>query len=327
METENFEINHNSDSTIDAIPCPLPILKKNENKNIRESIDDIVDYSWEQFPKSSSTRVWEDIEGQPDEILLLDDRWSITSDISHKHYPYNASGRLFSSYQGKNYSCSASLIGEGFVLTAGHCVSPGKSNDVHENIIFSPNFPKHTLNVQAEKAFIMDGWTKLGLFQFDLAILKLKTPISNTGYHGVVVDIPWGAKPRSQYSHYGWWGCSYPAQVPFNGNNQIVDGGPPAYSPFTFHGDGHFWDGTYEAQNKNDLTGGSSGGPMLINPSNNLPKKIILNGFNPNSQFSRIQYINGVNSFKYHRWPKIMMTPYFGDKVRRFIIDVISANI
>ncbi|MEM7630065.1 MAG: trypsin-like serine protease [Planctomycetota bacterium] len=326
MSYVEYKIQQRGNSVPNARPCPLPIVRKLDDSYVMESINDVVDFELPGPESTDPDTQWNQVKGEPTINIIDDGRWGRTSDISHQHYPYNACGRLFSTFNGRNYSCSASLIGKKLLMTAGHCVSPGASTEVHENIRFLPNYPKHTQAIEVDRAFIMDGWIAQGAFQYDVAILRLREELPSTGYFAVAVDVPWGAKPQAPYKHHGWWGLSYPAESPFNGQHQISDGGPADYAPFRW-GSGHFWNHTYEAQSRNDLTGGSSGGPMLLNPSGTLPKTVILNGYNPEPNWTRLQILNGINSFKYDRWPKTMMTPYFGSTVRNFVQDVISAII
>lgn len=307
MNYTSHQVEQDGDPTIHAVPLPMPIVRKKSDGFQGESVHDIVGYE----DTTSSSK---------------DGRWGETSSTSHLRYPYMACGRLFTTFEGSNYSCSASLIGKRLVLTAGHCVSPGASSRVHKNIKFFPNYPAERNSYDVETVYVMEGWARQGLLQYDVAILRLKTPITDKGYHGVAVDIPFGARPRSNYQHFGWWSLSYPSQPPFDGSVQISDGGPPSIDPFRLSGNGYFWGKRYEAVSRSDLTKGASGGPMFINPSNKLPKRIILNGHTP-TLHSRIQYVNGVNSFKYDHLPNCMLTPYFGSAVREFIQKVISDNI
>jgi hypothetical protein len=57
----------------------------------------------------------------------------------YRTYPRSPVGKLFYTLNGKNYVCSASLIGYKYVVTAGHCVSDG-SGHWSTNVLFCPSY-------------------------------------------------------------------------------------------------------------------------------------------------------------------------------------------
>lgn len=313
-----FDIVHTANSAENTQPLPLPVVKYVEN-DFNPTVADLIRPDDISPPLGVEPKESEAPDANPEsDIVIQDGKWSVTSERSHQMYPYHASGRITSTFNGRNYQCSGSLIKPNIVLTAGHCVQEGGTNNIHTNISFTPNFPNATEAFDVDRIYTMPGWGQSGSYAEDVALLRLVRRVPNFGFHGVVVDIPWGADPNADYNHYGWWGPSYPGQPPFSGDQQIIDGGPASIEPFRIPR-GYFWNATLEAQGRNDLTPGSSGGPLLINPSRNLPQRKIAEGWRPTP--GRIQYINGVNSFKYDRWPSIMVSPYFDGHTAQFIIN------
>ena len=61
---------------------------------------------------------------------------------SYSLFPYRAVGRVYFIEAGQAYACSASVIGEYAVWTAGHCVHPGDGDPSawHTNWIFIPAY-------------------------------------------------------------------------------------------------------------------------------------------------------------------------------------------
>jgi V8-like Glu-specific endopeptidase len=69
-------------------------------------------------------------------------------------------GVLFSRFTGKNnlFKCTATLIGEHFIITAAHCVFKLSKGGFAQNISFVPGFSKKIQNQQAEKYWIENIW-------------------------------------------------------------------------------------------------------------------------------------------------------------------------
>lgn len=55
-------------------------------------------------------------------------------------YPYRTVGKLFFSINGSPYVCSAAVIQQRVVATAGHCVHSGTSSGFYNNFVFVPAF-------------------------------------------------------------------------------------------------------------------------------------------------------------------------------------------
>lgn len=72
----------------------------------------------------------------------------IVPGTSDSLYPYRAIGKLFFTIPGKgNFTCSASVIQNRIVLTAGHCVHSGTSAGFYTNFSFVPAFNNGTAPV------------------------------------------------------------------------------------------------------------------------------------------------------------------------------------
>lgn len=59
---------------------------------------------------------------------------------TNKHYPFRASGKLFFKDGTDSYVCSASLIKRGVVVTAAHCVAAFGENRFFSNFVFVPGY-------------------------------------------------------------------------------------------------------------------------------------------------------------------------------------------
>lgn len=57
-----------------------------------------------------------------------------------RNYPYSTVGKLFFSINGVPYLCSASVIQQRVVATAGHCVHSGTASGFYSNFVFVPAF-------------------------------------------------------------------------------------------------------------------------------------------------------------------------------------------
>jgi V8-like Glu-specific endopeptidase len=69
-------------------------------------------------------------------------------------------GVIFSRFTGKNnlFKCTATLIGQRFIITAAHCVFNLSKGGFAENISFVPGFSKNIENKHAEKYLIDNIW-------------------------------------------------------------------------------------------------------------------------------------------------------------------------
>ena len=216
-------------------------------------------------------------------------RYRLFPNNQNKTYPYKAVGRLFFTIPGQgDFVCSGSVVSSAnssVVWTAGHCVfSPDVGG--HTNFLFAPARregvnPFGTWTVK--EGFTTVGW-QLGLFEFDHGALVMNlggntaTPKkigTRTGFLGFAANVP-----RQQNWHVhgyplGPRDVTYtPPGAQFDGEHQEVcaatwatDDVPSGVGPPTV-GIGC------------DQTGGTSGGPWLIDFSGLSGNTNLLNGNN-----------------------------------------------
>lgn len=175
-------------------------------------------------------------------------------------YPYSAVGKLFFSKPGGgNYVCSASVIANRIVVTAGHCVHSGTSAGYYTNFLFIPAFrdgaaplQKWTWSyVQTTPAWIAGGGTVANAADF--AVLEMqdltlsgvvRTIGSVTGKLGYATN-----KLANNHIHMLGYPCNLDSCSKMH---QVAAQNGPAVAPNNV---------TYGT----DAGGGSSGGPWVQN--------------------------------------------------------------
>jgi hypothetical protein len=210
----------------------------------------------------------------------------------YRIFPYNLTGKLFFTIPGQgNFVCSASSMNSAnnsVVWTAGHCVvSPTQAGPLfHTNMLFVPGYrgePTCALTPYgcwtAKTLFSLVGWAFNGQFEFDhgamVANLGGKAPLARVGerigFLGFIANI-------AQDNH--WHDHGYPQAAPFDGiHHQICTSrlavlDQPSGAPV----------GPMTSGIGCDQTGGTSGGPWVINFS----------GFGGSTNL-----VNGNNSYRY----------------------------
>ena len=98
-----------------------------------------------------------------------------------------------------------------------------------------------------------------------------------------------------------WFNIGYPAAYPFDGRRQQI-----CTAPFAFYDTN--LNQPYPVGIGCDMTGGSSGGPWIIN-------------FSGDAGFAN--YLNGNNSYR-RLDPEEMYSPYFGDAAQNLYDELIS---
>ena len=209
----------------------------------------------------------------------------------YRRYPMQVIGKVFFTIPGEgDYVCSGSVVNtssDSSVWTAGHCVySPGIG--WHTNFVFAPSRFEGTNTYSLWSALslvTLTGWTN-GMLEYDMGGAHM----DNIGPY-VIEDLGalgfWANTARQQH----WHAIGYPAETPFDGEHQHLcqstwaaddnpSGDPSA--PYTV-GMGC------------DMTGGSSGGPWVLDYSE-------WGG-----------YLNGNVSYGYVGVPDQYYSPYFGD--------------
>ena len=184
-------------------------------------------------------------------------------------YPYTAIGRLSYSIEGVVRQCTAWVVSEKVIATAGHCVYSRNKNVLAEWTIFEPGY---RAGVEGRKwigvrGYVLEQWVKpkegVSASPYDFAFIVLDKPIaSQTGVLGVRVSNP--DKPLATFS------LGYP-QKPTNGF--AFDGNDLYASTGNVRSSGL---GVLETENL--LTEGSSGGPWLTKTLDG----IVVTGINSN---------------------------------------------
>lgn len=193
-------------------------------------------------------------------------RVNALGDNTQYYYPYRAAGKLFFNIGSATYVCSASMIKPGVLVTAAHCVAAFGQSKFYSNWVYVPAYNNGSAPYStwtASSAVVMttyyngtDSCAVSGVVcQNDVAVLTM-TPKSGV-YVGSVT---------------GWFGYGY-GGYSYNSSNQVLidqlgypvalDGGnlmqrndsqgyvAPSMSNNTIIG--------------SLMTGGSSGGPWLVN--------------------------------------------------------------
>jgi V8-like Glu-specific endopeptidase len=223
------------------------------------------------IPESQDIREGEDIPVGSEEIGTSNQPYSTSqvnaqNDQTSSFYPYSAAGKLFFTAGGSTYNCSASLIKPGIVVTAGHCVADFGTRQYYSNWQFVPAYHNGSApyGVWAVKSAIVlasyydgtDSCAQSGIVcQDDVAVLKL---VAQSGrYPGI----------SAGWFTYGWngYGFNSAGQALINqlGYPLALDGGE-----YMERNDSQ---GTITSKLSNNtvigslMTGGSSGGPWLVN--------------------------------------------------------------
>jgi V8-like Glu-specific endopeptidase len=98
---------------------------------------------------------------------------------SYSLFPFSAVGRVFFIKGGLAYSCSASVIGDYAIWTAGHCVHPGNGdpNGWHTSWIFIPAYKDNLRPYgtwQADYMYTTDQWMNSADARYDYAVVIVK---------------------------------------------------------------------------------------------------------------------------------------------------------
>ncbi len=224
-----------------------------------------------------------------------------------KKLPYRQTGKLyFKKPNGFTYVCSASLIKPGVLVTAAHCVAAFGQSQFYNSFEFHP--AKFNAQVvqgtwQAAGWWVMssyyngtDSCYQSGVIcQNDVAVIRLKPKYLNNGN-------PWWLGNRIGWYGYGYGGWGF-VNVPFSShtkNAQLTQlGYPQSHDSGLKMQRNDSLGYTYPLFSNNTLyasrmTGGSSGGPLLLN----LGRTATLSGTSVGS-YSANNVIVGVTSWGY----------------------------
>jgi len=224
---------------------------------------------------------------------------SNTNDVakSGSPTPQTAVGKVFFTLKGTNYVCSASTVtsaNDSTVLTAGHCLHEGRggSRGFASNFMFVPAYDGSVSPAKepygryaASRLLTTSGWANSGDFVYDVGFAVVAKPSTGavearTGGFGLDFS------PNTAGTATTSWG--YPAAGTYNGQTLKSCKGSTGPDPY----------GSYTQGIPCDLTGGSSGGPWLVDQTG---------------------LAHSVNSYKYTSGPyanTTMYGPYFGPAAR-----------
>ncbi|HEX7187138.1 MAG TPA: hypothetical protein VF423_02855 [Actinomycetes bacterium] len=195
-------------------------------------------------------------------------------------------GKVFFTMGGTNYVCSGAATNStnrSVVTTAGHCVNEGPGAYA-TNFAFVPAYNNGTRPYgtwTARTLVTTTQWAQQGNINYDGGFAVMNTlggaTLTNAvGGQGIGFNLARGLT----YDAYG-----YPAAGRFNGQTLKSCTGTATDDPY----------GTQSQGIPCNMTGGSSGGPWLINNNST---------------------INSVNSFGYQGVRNVMFGPYFGSAIQ-----------
>jgi V8-like Glu-specific endopeptidase len=181
-------------------------------------------------------------------------------------YPFRAAGKLFFKIGTGNFVCTASLIKPGIAVTAAHCVANYGASQFYSSWVFVPAYTNGTApygkwtvaQVRILTAYYngTDGCAQYGVICPDDVAVLLLSP-QNGAYPG---------------SKTGWFGYGYDGYG-FNGASQVLVNqlGYPVALDGGLLMQRNDSQGYVDPGNSNNtiigslMTGGSSGGPWLVN--------------------------------------------------------------
>lgn len=206
-------------------------------------------------------------------------------------YPFSTMGKVFfRDSTGTRYVCSASVAGNNAVWTAGHCVFDPDTNRWHYDWIFVPGYyDGYAPNGYwyARELWALNGWINDGNLGYDIGMAVL---YRDGAGRSVATRFGWLGWMANYSRSQTWTSFGYPAGYPFNGNRIAWCQDPLRRIDYSLN----------PATNGMgcNMTGGSSGGPWLVNYAYNSTSG---------------NYVNGVNSYKYNSDANTMYSPYFGN--------------
>jgi len=217
-------------------------------------------------------------------------------------YPISTVAKMFFTQDGVNYVCSASSIDVDAAWTAGHCVNNGSAPDgtnggFSYNVLVCPSYDAGVNPAQgcwaSDFLATLTSYTVTGAGNDDMGIIN--TANNGTVHAGQIGNwtgwLGWAVNFNREQN---WVALGYPQGAPFNGSKIQVDTAQFGYN------DDWAGQGPLSVAMGSDLTGGSSGGPWIIQFG--LPGQV--GGLSGN-------YLNGHNDWKHNAVPNEMASPYF----------------
>ena len=232
---------------------------------------------------------------------------------SYQVYPYSTVGVLFFKQAGVPFRCSAASIGNNGIWTAGHCIHKGDGElDADGNVIDQGTWSTEVVFAPAYQ----NGATPYGVWSvFELWITPEWFTSQDLRYDmGGVVLNDYGDTISQVVGNLGfaynmddslhWMNIAYPSAPPFFGSTQQICAGSFAYTDTSMPA-------PFPVAMGCDMTGGSSGGPWILNF-----------GGSATSQ----NYLNGNNSYRYGSHPEELYSPYFDSAAKSLWDDLIDTT-
>jgi V8-like Glu-specific endopeptidase len=178
-------------------------------------------------------------------------------------YPSSAVGKLFfKDSAGNAYICSGSMIRPGVVLTAGHCVHKGSGGSAgfYNSFTFVPGYSR--VGLTETRPF--GTWSNWEYVTTTSSWATGGGSVPNVGDWALLVFNPDGAGRRIG-DYTGYLGIQYPAMIGRHltvlGYPANLDSGTQMHRVDSMVNNGGSNNGLWGS----DMTGGSSGGPVILN--------------------------------------------------------------
>ncbi|WP_066342227.1 trypsin-like serine peptidase [Azohydromonas lata] len=178
-------------------------------------------------------------------------------------YPSSAVGKLFfRDSAGNSYICTGSVVRPGVVLTAGHCVHRGSGGNAgfYNSFTFVPGYSR--VGLTETRPF--GTWSNWQYVSTTTAWSTGGGNVPNVGDWALIVFNPDGAGRRIG-DYTGYLGIQYPAligrHVTVLGYPANLDSGTQMHRVDSMATNGGSNNGLWGS----DMTGGSSGGPVILN--------------------------------------------------------------
>jgi V8-like Glu-specific endopeptidase len=292
LEIEEIQSYWTKENMESAIPIEIPMLDE-LTPPIQWTQDGIMSSMEAVAPDHDYDNIIEDLEKV---LPTAGFTTSLVPILNYRLLPWCPVGKLYMVFGNKNYQGTAWAISgsESGIFTAGHCVfdnglGGGSGAGWATKVKFEAQYydGRSAGTWYMRKLYTLKGWTSRSGFQYDLGCCLATSKIRPT-----TGALGWRANyPPNQGSYIS---IGYPAS-PVSGYN--FDGQKMWQSI------GNYINGSSSfVQMHNNMTGGCSGGPWVIN----------------NSNFQ----VNGINSFK--RNPNTVYSPYFGNGFLKLFDEIKS---
>lgn len=211
-------------------------------------------------------------------------------------FPYSTVGVLFFSQNGTDYRCSAASIGSNALWTAGHCVHDGNgtAGGWSDNVVFAPAYKNGNAPFGTWTYYDLAtrlAWFSGGDLRLDIGKVILKPNTAGKTVNEIVgsLGFAYNLNPNQH-----WFNIGYPVNTPFDGKTMQI-------CAASFARNAPSYTTPIPMAMGCDMTGGSSGGPWIINFSGSP---------------GNTNYINGNNSYRYTGLEEEIYSPYFSDAAK-----------